>query len=148
AKQIISQRDPSYLLVPIAVNYAESLNTAKNLDPADRVSLQLGAGVASYLVRAYLLDKWYGLYPDYVQLVKNNVLTFKNERALSFQLDAAKQNTLIAAAECKEKLGFIPNKVAYSFQGAMRDARAMKNKNCLLYWTIGMRPSMLTWLCS
>ncbi|MBV8816446.1 MAG: hypothetical protein JO271_18295 [Verrucomicrobia bacterium] len=124
-------------MVPIAVDYAESLNTAKNLDPADRVSLQLAAGVASYLGSAYLLDKWYGLSPDPVQLLKNNVLTFTNERALSFQLDAAKQNALIAAAECKTKLGFIPDEVAYEFQGAngSREGDDKDKLNSLLdYW--------------
>jgi len=58
----------------------------------------------SCLFSAYPLDKWYGLDPDLVQLLKNNVVTFHNERALSFQLDSAEQNTLIAAAECKAKL--------------------------------------------
>jgi hypothetical protein len=125
------------LLIPLVVNYAESLNTQKNLDPDDRVSLQLGAGVAGYLSSASLLDKWYGLQPDYVQLVKNNVLTFRNARALSFQLDAAKQNALIAAAECKAKLGFVPDEVAFHFQGA--NARREGNENDKLkalldYW--------------
>ena len=78
--------------------------------------MQLGAGVFTYLASAYLLDKWYGFHPDYTQLLKNNVLTFRNERALSFQLDSAKQNTLIAAAECKAKLGFVPDYVAAEFQ--------------------------------
>jgi hypothetical protein len=137
AKDLISFRVPFYPLVTIAANFSEGLNTAKNIDLADRVSLQLGAGVFSYLYTAYLLDKWYGLGADWGQLVKNNVLTFRNERALSFQLDSAKQNTLIAAAECEAKLGFVPDFVAYQFQ--LGNARREGDENAKLlallnYW--------------
>jgi hypothetical protein len=116
AQEVVTQRDPIYRLIPLATNYSESLNDTKNLDPTARASQQLGFGVFSYLFSAYLLDKWYGLSPDYAELVKNNVLTFRNERALSFQIDSAKQDALIAAAECKSKLGFVPSFVEFEFQ--------------------------------
>jgi hypothetical protein len=72
-----------------------------------------------------------------VQLVKQNVLTFRNERALSFQLDSAKQNALIAAAEGKAKLGFVPDFVALEFQlakGEREGDEADKLDALLDYW--------------
>jgi hypothetical protein len=62
AQEVVSQRDPLYRLIPLATNYSESLNDAKNLDPIARASQQLGFGVFSYLFSASLLDKWYGSF--------------------------------------------------------------------------------------
>ena len=59
------------------------------------------------------------------------------ERALSFQLDSAKQNTLIAAAECKAKLGFVPDYVAYRSQLANANREGDENAKLLAlphYW--------------
>jgi hypothetical protein len=36
AQEVVSQRDPLYRLIPLATNYSESLNDAKNLDPNAR----------------------------------------------------------------------------------------------------------------
>jgi hypothetical protein len=77
-------------------------NSESNSAPRSRASAKCYPGAA---------QETYGLGADWGQLVKNNVLTFRNERALSFQLDSAKQNTLIAAAECKAKFGFAPDYV-------------------------------------
>ena len=67
------------------------------------------------------------------------------ERALSFQLDSAKQNTLIAAAECKAKLGFVPDYVAYRSQLANANREGDENANFWLCRTTGTPRSTLGW---
>jgi hypothetical protein len=65
------------------------------------------------------------------------VLTFRNERALSFQIDSAKQDALIAAAECKSKLGFVPSFVEFEFQlanGRREGDERDKLDSLLNYW--------------
>ncbi|MEO6594034.1 MAG: FHA domain-containing protein [Planctomycetota bacterium] len=109
AQNRLAQNDNDYLLAFRAVRIAEGITGKKN----ETNLLRLAAGSMAFLKGASLINKYYSLGG---QRDKEGELTLTNRKALSAQLDLARQLAREAAAKAKKAVGFVPMAARYAYQ--------------------------------
>ena len=116
AKQRLAANDQEYLLASRAVRIAEGVSGKAN----EANMLRLAAGSMAFLKGASLVNKYYSLGG---QVDQAGVLTLTNKKALSAQLDLARQLAREAAAKAKKHAGFVPvaARLAYQLGVARRE---------------------------
>lgn len=130
AKNRLAANDDDYLLASRAVNIAEGI-TGK---AAETNMLRLAAGSMAFLKGASLVNKYYSLGGQRDQAGE---LTLSNRKALSAQLDLARQLAREAAAKAKRAVGFVPiaARMAYQLGVAKREGNDQDKLAALeAYW--------------
>lgn len=130
AKSRFAASDDDYLLASRAVNIAEGIS-GKN---AETNMLRLAAGSMAFLKGASLVNKYYSLGG---QRDQSGELTLSNRKALSAQLDLARQLAREAAAKAKRAVGFVPiaARMAYQLGIARREGNDQEKLAALeAYW--------------
>lgn len=137
ARVVIAQREPEYYLARKANLLSEY--TGKPGEDAKESSdgkklMRLAAASSAYLGGAKLVNKWYSLSGH---VDKQGNLLLENRRALTAQLDLAKQSAREAAARAKKGAGFVPGpaKLAYQKASAEREGSDDEKLGALAaYW--------------
>ncbi|MBL8727940.1 MAG: FHA domain-containing protein [Planctomycetes bacterium] len=109
AQNRLAQNDLDYLLALRAVRLAEGIEGKKH----ETNLLRLAAGSMAFLKGASLINKYYSLGG---QQDAQGTLTLTNRKALSAQLDLARQLAREAAAKAKRTVGFVPMAARYAYQ--------------------------------
>ncbi|MBL8751244.1 MAG: FHA domain-containing protein [Planctomycetes bacterium] len=115
AQNRLAANDTDYLVASNAVRIAEGLASRSETN-----MLRLAAGSMAFLKGASLVNKYYSLGGQRDQA---GDLVLTNRKALSAQLDLARQLAREAAANAKRALGFVPvaTRMAYQLGVAKRE---------------------------
>jgi len=116
AQSRLAANDEDYLLALRASNIAGGMTGREN----EANMLRLAAGSMAFLKGASLVNKYYSLGG---QIDKQGKLTLTNLKALSAQLDLARQLAREAAAKAKQNVGYVPvaARLAYQLGVARRE---------------------------
>jgi predicted S18 family serine protease len=112
AQNRLAQNDMDYLMAFRAVRIAEGIEGKKH----ETNLLRLAAGSLAFLKGASLINKYYSLGGQQDQ---QGTLTLTNRKALSSQLDLARQLAREAAAKCKQAVGFVPVAARLAYQNGV-----------------------------
>ena len=105
----LAANDQDYLVAFRAVQLAEGISGQKN----ETNLLRLAAGSMAYLKGASLVNKYYTLGGT---TDESGTLVLGNRKALSTQLDLARQLAREAAAKCKQAAGYVPVAARLAYQ--------------------------------
>jgi len=128
----IATQEPDYYLA-LSANALSENQSAEDKSNGAKL-MRLAAASYAYLTGAKLVNKAYSLsgHKD-----DQGNLVLENRRALSAQLDLARQSAREAAARAKAKVGFIPNpaRLAFHAAGAQREGTDEEKLESLYsYW--------------
>ncbi len=129
-EQLANGGDDDYLVAMRAKNRVEAMSFNKK----DGNLLRLAAGSLAFLKGASLVNKYYSLGSE---VDANGTMTLTNRKALSAQLDLARQLAREAAAKAKGAAGFVPvaSRMAYQLGVARREGDdAQKLKALEAFW--------------
>ncbi len=135
ARTALARNELEYPILRDSAAISESAMSLFRDSPDQGAAFQLAFGVYSYLGAAGLVNKYYSLQGS---LEEDGTVKLGNRRALTYQLDLARQRSLEAAGRCKEKLGFVPAASLFNHQlgTALREGSDEDKLEALQsYWT-------------
>ena len=113
AQNVIVQIEPSYGLIFQASQIAEWVGEGRDKPKPELNVLRLAAGASAYIGSTSLTNKYYSLSASRND---QNEVVLGNRKALTNQLDLAKNSARSAATAANEAVGFIPASARLSYQ--------------------------------
>lgn len=120
ASAAMQQQEFQYLLVKESSTIAQLADRLTGGEKPETNLIRLAAGAFAYIAGGSLVNKYYSLG---AQPKQDGGFDLTNRRALTFQLDLARQTAREAAGRCKARHKFIPTaaKAAYELGMALRE---------------------------
>ena len=133
-RNALFQQEHKYLQSYYAAIFAERADRILDRKPDEINVLRLAAGAQAYVGAATLVNMYYSLG---ARRKKDGTIDLGQRKALTFQLESARQKAREAASACKAGLGFIPSaaRLDYQLAAALREGTDADKLDALEnYW--------------